>query len=272
MTTVFEKSTRRLSPKVKVALSRMPSSNCQSASEAFSISSNKTNVSLTLSVCDLQSGRRQVFGTPDSTIGPEERASFDRHFGVHPLVRYHADLRGQGAHRISDSLPWQRFRHSALYSEYYRRIGIDHVVALPIYVDQHTLVSFVLNRRGRDFQDREVAALDLVREQLSATYRHAVALQQARASVARLEALLPRAGSPGIRIGSLGTAAARLEALLLTVREREVMRWLAAGKTDRDIAALIECSPRTVQKHLERIYVKLGVENRTAAVMRALAH
>ncbi len=46
-----ERSTRRLSPRVSVALSRMPSSNCQSASEAFSISSNNRIESFNFSVC-----------------------------------------------------------------------------------------------------------------------------------------------------------------------------------------------------------------------------
>jgi DNA-binding CsgD family transcriptional regulator len=55
----------------------------------------------------------------------------------------------------------------------------------------------------------------------------------------------------------------------LTTREREVLAWLAAGKTNRDIAEIIGASRRTVEKHLERIYEKLGVETRTAAVMRA---
>jgi DNA-binding CsgD family transcriptional regulator len=50
-----------------------------------------------------------------------------------------------------------------------------------------------------------------------------------------------------------------------------MMHWLAAGKTDVEIAALLSLSPRTVSKHLEHIYVKLGVETRTAAVMRVLA-
>jgi len=49
-----------------------------------------------------------------------------------------------------------------------------------------------------------------------------------------------------------------------------VLQWLARGKTDADIASLLAISPRTVNKHLEHIYVKLGVETRTAAVMRAL--
>ena len=56
----------------------------------------------------------------------------------------------------------------------------------------------------------------------------------------------------------------------LTAREQEVMRWLCAGKTDRDIGDILGISPRTVHKHLQRIYEKLGVETRTAAVVRSM--
>lgn len=56
---------------------------------------------------------------------------------------------------------------------------------------------------------------------------------------------------------------------LLTLRELEVLGWVAAGKTDAQIGAILGLSVRTVQKHLEHVYVKLGVENRTAAAMRA---
>jgi DNA-binding NarL/FixJ family response regulator len=51
----------------------------------------------------------------------------------------------------------------------------------------------------------------------------------------------------------------------LTTREGEVLSWLSKGKTNRDIAQILGLSPRTVDKHLEQIYSKLGVENRTAA-------
>jgi DNA-binding NarL/FixJ family response regulator len=51
----------------------------------------------------------------------------------------------------------------------------------------------------------------------------------------------------------------------LTIREGEVLSWLSKGKTNRDIAQILGLSPRTVDKHLEQIYAKLGVENRTAA-------
>jgi DNA-binding NarL/FixJ family response regulator len=51
----------------------------------------------------------------------------------------------------------------------------------------------------------------------------------------------------------------------LTSREGEVLSWLSKGKTNRDIAQILGLSPRTIDKHLEQIYAKLGVENRTAA-------
>ena len=51
----------------------------------------------------------------------------------------------------------------------------------------------------------------------------------------------------------------------LTPRELEVLGWVAKGKTNRDIAEILGMSPRTVNKHLEHIFVKLGVETRSAA-------
>ena len=86
------------------------------------------------------------------------------------------------------------------------------------------------------------ALLDLVREPLAALYRNLL-----------------------IRKKDRGFAA-----LPVTPREREVLSWLAAGKTDRDIGEILGMSPRTVQKHLQHIYQKLGVETRTAAVVRAM--
>ncbi len=57
----------------------------------------------------------------------------------------------------------------------------------------------------------------------------------------------------------------RIRHLGLSHRETEVLAWVGEGKTNEEIGAIIGCSWRTVQKHLERIYIKLGVENRTAA-------
>jgi DNA-binding NarL/FixJ family response regulator len=56
-----------------------------------------------------------------------------------------------------------------------------------------------------------------------------------------------------------------LDGYQLTPRELEVLGWVAKGKTNRDIAEILGMSPRTVNKHLEHIFVKLGVETRSAA-------
>ena len=58
--------------------------------------------------------------------------------------------------------------------------------------------------------------------------------------------------------------------LRLTQREAEVLLWVARGKSNRDIAEILTLSPRTVNKHLEQIFTKLGVENRTAAAALAV--
>jgi DNA-binding CsgD family transcriptional regulator len=55
----------------------------------------------------------------------------------------------------------------------------------------------------------------------------------------------------------------------LTQREAEVLIWIAKGKSNKDIGEILGLSPRTVNKHLEQIFVKLGVENRASAAVRA---
>lgn len=55
-------------------------------------------------------------------------------------------------------------------------------------------------------------------------------------------------------------------------REAQVLNWIAQGKSNRDIADILEMSPRTVNKHLERIFRKIGVENRTSAAVIALKY
>jgi DNA-binding CsgD family transcriptional regulator len=60
-----------------------------------------------------------------------------------------------------------------------------------------------------------------------------------------------------------------LQACSLTPREAEVLAWVAEGKTNVEIAVILGASRRTVSKHLERIFQKLGVETRTAAARRA---
>lgn len=305
---------------------------------------------VTLSYCDLRAGTRSVVTWPDGALSAADVACFNRFFQSHPLVRFHSTHPGAGSHRISDSVPGAGFRRSALYADYYRRIGIDHVVAMPVHVDSARLVSFVLNRARRDFSDRDCALLDALRFQLGAEYMAQEARLRAQRTLAQLADVLMGAGmavivldatrrvqrsseqalkwlayagfAQRIRAGErlpepidrwmrtrlepswamfdpgplvLATAAHTLKLHLLqgegaltlliecsapraapardyglTAREREILRWLAAGKSNAEIAAILAIRPRTVHKHLEHVFRKLGVENRTAAALRAL--
>src|SRR5690606_41009096 len=65
--------------------------------------------------------------------------------------------------------------------------------------------------------------------------------------------------SPVSALGSLG----------LTPREAEALSWVAQGKNNVEIGMILGVSARTVQKHLEHIFQKMGVESRTAATLRA---
>lgn len=56
----------------------------------------------------------------------------------------------------------------------------------------------------------------------------------------------------------------------ITKREADVYLWLAKGKTNREIARILDMSPRTVNKHLEQLFKKLGVDNRTSAAAMAI--
>ena len=58
----------------------------------------------------------------------------------------------------------------------------------------------------------------------------------------------------------------------LTNREAEVLFWIAKGKTNREIGQILGTSPRTINKHSEKIYKKLDVENRTTAAAKALKY
>jgi DNA-binding NarL/FixJ family response regulator len=60
------------------------------------------------------------------------------------------------------------------------------------------------------------------------------------------------------------------QTLALTTRESQVLLWISRGKSNREIGAILAISPRTVNKHLEQVFVKLGVENRAAAAARAV--
>jgi len=200
----------------------------------------------TLSVCNLDSGHRKVVCDQPGAISRRGLDVFNRYLFDHPLVREHGRNPAALTRRIEDLLPASAFQRTPLFNDYYCAIRIEHVMAVPIHVDRHVLVSFVVNRSKHGFSDRDRERVEVIRPHLGHLYR--LSARAAHNNDARAGINAP-----------------------LTARERDVLDWLGAGKTDKDIATILAISPRTVQKHLQRIYEKLGVETRTAAVMRAVS-
>jgi DNA-binding response OmpR family regulator len=91
----------------------------------------------------------------------------------------------------------------------------------------------------------------------------------ARLSTHVRNARLARAALQAASAGAADVEQQRLNEASLTPRESEVLSWLAKGKTNRDIAEILGMSHRTVNKHLEHIFEKLGVETRAAAAALA---
>jgi DNA-binding NarL/FixJ family response regulator len=113
------------------------------------------------------------------------------------------------------------------------------------------IVGGTVNRNGKEFTKRERACVAALRSYITQAYRNAERFEQ-----------MQRA--PEGRANGHGPARAEL-----TKREAEVLHWAGCGKTNEEIAIIIGAAAGTVKKHLEHIYDKLGVSNRTAAVMRA---
>lgn len=158
----------------------------------------------TLSLCDLQRGTRTVFGRRGETISEANRGAFNRHFHEHPLVRFHSSSPQGPTQRISDCLRGTDFLNSPVYADYYSRIGIRHVMALPLRIDPHNVISIVFNRSSSDFRNAERAVLEGARPALAAFYRNLVAREEAGVNFACISDLAASGNWQVIRVTSAG--------------------------------------------------------------------
>jgi DNA-binding CsgD family transcriptional regulator len=153
-------------------------------------------------------------------------------------------------YRFSDVATREQLEATELYRRVYAPLGIEHQIAFTLPCRPDRVLAAVLSRSDRDFADAERDFLDRARPYLIQAYRNAVAYSELRErSPAGLEQAL-------IELG-------------LTLREAEVVRLVASGGSNRDIAAGLGVTDRTIQKHLERAFRKLGVRNRSEAASRA---
>lgn len=141
------------------------------------------------------------------------------------------------AARWSDLLSRRRLQRLDVYAEVGRPLGAEYELELWLLTPHGVAGGFAFDRCERDFSQRDVRVLDTLRPYLVQLWRNA---------------RLRRPVADG----------------LLTPREREILTWVAHGKTNREIAAALYLAPGTVRKHLDNVYAKLGVGNRAAAVAR----
>jgi DNA-binding CsgD family transcriptional regulator len=188
---------------------------------------------------------------PNGCINPASLAAFEAHLQEHPLLKhYRAGGAGEPA-KISDFLSQRRFHQLGLYSEFFRHIPVEYQIAFSLPDNQDgQLTAIALNRAGRDFSEDDRAVLTALSAPLGNALRRARDRHSAGAALAT-------AGSGGLAD--------------LTDREIQVLQLAARGGTNLAIARTFDVSPRTVAKHLEHIYRKLGVTSRAAAVYRTTA-
>jgi DNA-binding CsgD family transcriptional regulator len=179
-------------------------------------------------------------------------ALFWAEFGdLHPIRR--AALRGYvGALRISDFASRRVLRRSRFYNEWMRLTHAEHCLDLSLRAPPNCTRTFHFDRAGgQDFSERDRAVLNALEPHLARLSEHARVRRELTAAREELKRTY---------------SAAEVESAELTAREREILAWVAQGKTNREIAELLWLAPSTVRKHLENVYAKLGVRTRTAAV------
>ncbi len=159
---------------------------------------------------------------------------------------------------LSDFVSRARLDHLAIYADYYRRLGLADDLNINVTHGSATICAAVLRGR-RGFRGDE-------RETMNALRPH---FRQAWSNAQRLAGFTAPAGAAPRPAPE--QSAERLEVHYgLTPRESDVLIWVAQGKTNPEIATILGIRPYTVRTHLERVFLKLGVETRHAAGLRAM--
>jgi DNA-binding CsgD family transcriptional regulator len=191
-------------------------------------------------------GQTRYADYPAGALDPAAQPLFAAHVHEHPLVNHYRATGSGEPVMISDFLTRQRFHRLGLYAVF-RAIPVERQIAISLPGPEQQVIGVAMNRGRHDFSDHDRALLSVLRLPLSAALLRARRRQQAGQA--------------------LVTTAGRWLADL-TERKVQILRLVADGRTNTAIAHGLEVSPRTVAKHLEHIYRKLGVSSRAAAVSR----
>jgi DNA-binding CsgD family transcriptional regulator len=185
---------------------------------------------------------------------PELLARWAWHAHENPLLQFHKRTLDGRAYRFSDVISRRELHALPLYREVYAPLGVEHQLAFTLPTSSGRVLVIALSRRDRDYSDAERDLANAARPFLIQAYLNAIAYESLRNERAGLAA----APDPD----ALAEAG-------LTTREAEVVRLLALGRSNQHIASELQISDRTVGKHLEHSFRKLGVSDRSSASARA---
>ena len=196
-------------------------------------------------------GRQQLIEYPRGVLAPFSELDKwldGRSHRLHPLLRWHAvtcDARPTTMARVPTAMVSARERLPLVTA--LKPYGIEQQVAISYRLSGATHEAFVLGRAHTDFSDDDLVLAAYVQRAVIGLDRQVSTMRQLR-----------------------GVQSAVVD-LGLTAREASVLALLAAGNPNRAIARRLGCAPRTVEKHLERIFRKLGVRDKLNAVRVAQA-
>jgi DNA-binding CsgD family transcriptional regulator len=171
-----------------------------------------------------------------------------------PILRHNQSTLDGRAYRFSDLVSREELHALALYREVYRPMGVEYQLAFTLPAGTGRVLAIALSRTENDYSDAERDFANRARPYLIQAYLNAIAFDALRT-----------------RAAGIGTGLPVAEVLLgvgLTAREADAMRLLALGRSNHHIAAELGISHRTVGKHLERSFRKLGVSDRSSAAGR----
>jgi DNA-binding CsgD family transcriptional regulator len=197
-----------------------------------------------VALCELDHVNRTIVGYVGADAGAVDGDLFWSIADEHPLCRHQQAYADFSATRLSDVISQRELAGTRVYADWFRPDGVVAELEVGITRSRTRTRNFIFHRTTGDFSLRD-------REMLALLQPHLARIHESTR--------LRRAASERARPADLER---------LTAREAEVLELVAAGLTNAAIAERLWISPGTVKKHLDNVYEKLGVANRTAAVAR----
>ena len=175
-----------------------------------------------------------------------------------PVGAHLADGRPTAVIQPTDLISQRQFHRTDLYQLAFQPSGMEYQIVAGLAWPQGS-GGFVVNRpRTRNFTLREVALVTHLRPHVERAYLALRHLADLRSQLATAQEML---AAEGHTVQPTEPIAPRL-----TSREAEVVRWVSEGKRNGEIAIILGISLRTVEKHVENLFAKLGVETRAGIV------